>query len=267
MISELQRNNFTKVLHLFLREEIYFPLILAVIQQKQPGWIFVDEPENPTSAFVITDFGFTQFSGTDDFAFDVIKLLEHPNNYLPSYILWYSPSYQIRKTLDKLVPTHIRQRERVRFTYPKQTLENPIECPDEFRCQRLDQELIRKTDGFKLDITSRFWTSANDFLENGIGFCVLKGNDIVSLCYSAGIANNLAEVDIITKEEYRGQGLAIVAGQNFIAECLLRGITPTWDCFANNTASLNLAKRLGFSQIVSYSFYSFNIPLACRETL
>jgi RimJ/RimL family protein N-acetyltransferase len=127
--------------------------------------------------------------------------------------------------------------------------------------RKLDRELIPKTSKFNLDLDSRFWSSIQDVEENGLGFCLLKDGELVSICYAAAISDGLAEVDVITDEAYRGQGLGSLVSRQFIRECLLRGITPTWDCFSYNTNSQRLAERLGFSELVRYPFYSFNIPL------
>jgi RimJ/RimL family protein N-acetyltransferase len=261
VIFELNKNDFIKILPLYLKEEIIFPLILAVIEQKQPGWVFVDNPTHPASMMVVTKFGFMQFAGTEGFGDSITKLFESPKTYLPSYLLWYSPPLQIQKILDRVTPEHVRRRERTRFIFKKQIIENPIECPAGFEVQWLDEELIKKTGRFKLDIGSRFWASTDDFLEHGIGACVMKDGEIASLCYSACVVNNLAEVDVVTQEEYRGMGLAVVAAQNFMSECMRRGITPTWDCFVNNTASMKLAVKLGFEKKQTYLLYSFNTPI------
>jgi len=260
VIFELDKNDYKKILPLYLKEKIAFPLILAVIQRKQRGWVFVDDPGRPTSALVVTNFGFTQLIGADDFGIEVIRFFQFPESYLPSYLLWYSPPLRIQELLDKFTPERVRRRERARFIFKKQSIENPIEYPVGFGVRLLDRELIRKTELFKLDIGSRFWKSPDDFLEHGFGACVMKDEEIVGMCYSACIVDELAEVDVVTKHKYRGMGLATVAAQCFISECVRRGITPTWDCFVNNIASMKLANRLEFVQTVSYPFYSFNIP-------
>lgn len=264
MIFELDKNDFKKILALYLKEEIVFPLILAVIEQKQSGWVWVNDPANPIFAMVVTKSGFIQFIGTkgkENFEINIIKFFGSPSPSIPTYLLWYSPPLQIQKILDEHIPKHVRRRERARFILKEHIIENPAQCPDGFYVRPLDEELLKKTLHFKLDIGSRFWASTGDFLQHGIGACVMKDEKIVSLCYSACIVDNLAEIDIATQEEYRGMGLAEIAAQTFIAACSRRGITPTWDCFLMNTASMKLAKKLGFEEKLSYLLYSFNVPI------
>lgn len=264
MILELDKGNFQEILQIYLRKDTIFPLILAVIQGKQSGWIFVDDPDHPAYAIIITKFGFMQFvdlENGDNFGKDIIEFLASPNTVIPNYLLWYAPPYQAQKLLDRVMPEFVQRRKRTRFIFNKQNIENPIECPTGFEVRLLDRSLMKKTAHFKLDISSRFWTSTDDFLAHGFGACVMKDDEIVSLCYSACVVNNLSEIDVVTKTEYRGLQLATLAAQKFIYECIHRGISPTWDCFLNNSASMKLASRLGFIQTISYPFYSFNTPV------
>jgi hypothetical protein len=262
VIFELGKNDFHKVLPLYLREDILFPLILAVIQRRQHGCIFVDDLIHPSSALVVTKFGFMQLIGSENFGVDILNFLKSPEPAaIPSYLLWYSPPDQIQEALDRFVPDRIRRRDRVRFIFNSKKIENLVESPTGFYVRILDEDLLSKTQRFKLDIGSRFWSSQEDFLKNGLGTCVMKDEEIVSICYAACVIDNLAEVDVVTWEEYRGMGLAIVAAQYFMSECIRRGVKPTWDCFVTNTASMKLANRLGFTPTMTYPFYSFNIPV------
>lgn len=233
--------------------------MLAVVQQQQRGWVFVDNLARPISALVINNFGFMQLIGAKNSDNNLYEFFKSPTNSIPAYLLWYSPPLQIQKILDGF--NQVRRRERVRFVFKKKAFENPVECPAGFTVQRLNKESIEMAETLNLEIGSRFWASTNDFLEHGIGTCLIKDGHIVSLCYSACVVDNLAEIDVVTQEEYRGMGLAVIATQNFITECVRRGITPTWDCFINNTASMKLAVKLGFEEERTYPFYSFNTPL------
>ena len=66
---ELEQDAFGNVLPLYQAGDKQFPLILAVIQKKQRGWVFVDDPIRPASAMVINAFGFMQLFGADNSVF------------------------------------------------------------------------------------------------------------------------------------------------------------------------------------------------------
>ena len=271
MIIELESDSFPSVLPLYREMGICFPLILAVIQKKQRGQVFVDKQENPSSAIVITNFGFMSFFGMEQnevFNFGLAELFASRDAIRPTYLLWYSPPTYWQERLNVLVPSSARRRERVRFEFREDRadfLKEAARCPADFELRNLDTDLIPKTEKFGIRIDSRFWRSAADFLEHGLGVCLVKDNEVVSLCYSACVVDGLAEIDTITQEEHRSRGLGTLVAQQFIRECMRRGITPTWDSFVSNTASMRLAKRLGFIEFRTYSFYSFNIPLRLAE--
>jgi RimJ/RimL family protein N-acetyltransferase len=255
MIVELDPPDFPEVLPLYRSSGLFFPLISAVIQQQQRGQIFADTKKNPRSSVVLNDFGFMCLLGVEDES--LLQLFATKDTIKPSYLLWYAPPPSWQERLDS---AGARRRERIRFEFTGNQIE-PIAVPSGFEMRKLDRELIPRTNKFKLDLDSRFWSSSEDVEENGLGFCLLKDNEVVSICYAAAISDGLAEVDVVTDEAYRGQGLGSLVSRQFIRECLVRGITPTWDCFSYNTNSIRLAERLGFSELVRYPFYSFNIPL------
>ena len=254
MIVELESQDFPNVLPLY--SGLCFPLISAVIQRQQRGQIFADQKKNPRSSVVINNFGFMCLLGVEDDP-EWTQLFATNDKIRPSYLLWYAPPPIWQNKLDT---AGARRRERIRFEFTGNQIES-IAVPAGFDMRKLDRDLIPKTNKFKLDLDSRFWSSAEDVEENGLGFCLLKDNEVVSICYAAAISDGLAEVDVVTDEAYRGQGLGSLVSRQFIRECLVRGITPTWDCFTYNTNSIRLAERLGFSELVRYPFYSFNIPL------
>ena len=56
-----------------------------------------------------------------------------------------------------------------------------------------------------------FWISVDEFLDKGIGFCVLKGNKIISNCFTGYVSGNIHEMVIRTYgEENKGKGFALL---------------------------------------------------------
>jgi RimJ/RimL family protein N-acetyltransferase len=267
MIAELQPHEFARVLPLYRATAACFPLISAVIQEKQRGWIFADERENPRSAVVVTAFGFMFLAGFEESeAFDagLAELIKTGGGFKPTYVLWYSPPANWQSRLDAVGPDLVRKRERVRFEFRAEDagwMAEPRKVPAEFELRSLSFDLIPKTEKFGIKLDSRFWASAADFVENGLGVCLLKDCEVVSLCYAAAVVDGLAEVDVATEEEFRGRGLAAIVGQEFIRQCWSRRIVPTWDCFVANVGSMKLALRLGFAPVSNYPLYSFNVPV------
>lgn len=264
MIVELDASEFHRVLPLYRSTKKCFPLISAVIQGKQQGQVFADQPENPSSALVVNKFGFICYIGLEqNQAFDesLVELLAAGKGLKANYLLWYWPPTSWQTYLEQLTSCNVRRRERIRFQFDVERASHLGErphYPTEFELRQVDIELLPKAEKFGLALSSRFWSSATDFIKNGLGVCLLRNNEMISLCYSACVVDNLAEVDIVTDTAFRGQGLGLVVGQQFNRLCRQKGIMPTWDCFEHNIVSVKLAKTLGFTRANSYPFYSFN---------
>lgn len=87
----------------------------------------------------------------------------------------------------------------------------------------------------------------------GLGVTILKdGEPIAGASSYSGYIGGI-EIEIVTKEEYRRQGLASVCGAKLILECLSRGLYPSWD--AQNKWSAALAQKLGYHYDGEYTAY------------
>lgn len=266
MLIELRPDEVVRARPLYQSTGACFPLISAVLHGLQRGQVLVDFREEPQSAAVVTHFGFTLVVGSGGRAFDdgLSAVLSTEEVLEPSYLLWYRPPPAWRARLDAH-PEGVRRRERARHHFSADRaawLNHPPSLPAGYEVRPLSADLLAATDELGLDIASRFWTSAADYQRNGLGACVLDGERVAAVCYAAAVVDGLAEVDVATRPDMRGRGLALMAGQAFVRECMTRGVTPTWDCFVDNTGSLNLAAKLGFVLAQTYPFYSFRTPIA-----
>jgi len=262
MLVELKE--YSEVLERYRGGGHVFPLILAVLEGSQRGQVFVSDRSE--SAFVVGNFGFSCLIEADEvdesFERGLAELLAARGPVRSSYLLWYEPPPRWQTKLD--ASESVKKRERVRFEFRKEGanyINQTVSCPGGFQLQRMTPQLLTNAEKFGLGLESRFWSTTDDFIEHGLGVCLVKGDEVVSLCYGAAVAGALAEVDVVTDAEFRGQGLGTIVAQEFNRLCLQNGISPTWDCFDYNTGSMKLAERLGFVEVRRYPFYSFNIPL------
>ena len=91
------------------------------------------------------------------------------------------------------------------------------------------------------------------FRAEGSGAVVYRGDEIVSSAGSFLSLDGETELDVSTKEAYRGKGLAGACVSRMLQDCMNRGITVHWD--AQNEASRHLAEKFGFEQETAYSVY------------
>ncbi len=100
---------------------------------------------------------------------------------------------------------------------------------------------------YNLSPVTLWWQDYASFRENGLGFCTIDEGRIVSTCFTAFRSRKFAELSIQTLPGYRKKGFAYNLCLHFIQEVLRRGMTVEWTTDIWNTASQNLAQKLGFS--------------------
>jgi len=122
-----------------------------------------------------------------------------------------------------------------------------------YKIVRTDKEIFNDMKGAVVPMF--FWNNAKDFCKYGIGFSLFYDNKLASTAYSAYIHDNYLELGIETVEEYRGKGLAQYVCSALIDYCLQNNFEPVWSCRFENTASYNLAQKLGFEPISKRTYY------------
>jgi len=109
-------------------------------------------------------------------------------------------------------------------------------------------DILRKEEWADGMVTN--FDSYEEFVAHGFGYVMCDGEIPVSGCsvysyYSTGV-----EIQVDTKEEYRGKGLAKTASAAMIQECLRRKLKPSWD--AANPTSQTIARHMGFELGLQY---------------
>lgn len=88
--------------------------------------------------------------------------------------------------------------------------------------------------------------TAENFLRQGIGLCLMAGDEICSEAYAVCRGAGSFEIGIVTAEAHRGRGYAFLVRQHLMRLCEASGQLTRWSCFADNTASAHLSRKLGF---------------------
>jgi RimJ/RimL family protein N-acetyltransferase len=94
--------------------------------------------------------------------------------------------------------------------------------------------------------------SLDNFLANGIGLCLMRGDEILVEVYASSLGGGQAEIGAVTHAAYRGKGYAPVACAYLIEACAERGCQPYWSCDIDNEASIRVARKLGFRRERAY---------------
>lgn len=246
--------------------------LLAGIKQKvlpraicdgfNPGRVFVDQRDNPEIALLWSPVGYYFLAGNPAQDKDLTEI---------SWVLTeiFVPASQATgETGFILIQSDPDWKEHLPMLLPgREVIEiyrRPFAFdPSQFVAQAHWRERI--PEGFRIEPLNAAlaeqvgilasWASVDNFLQNGLGFALLAGDEIASACHSVFASHAHLEIDVHTDEKYQRRGFAVLAASAFIEACLKRGQRPNWECFWENDASTALAGKLGFSAEPDYPVY------------
>lgn len=225
-----------------------FPLIQATLEQLQTGLVFRQKVNGVNTELIIHRSGFGCFLTDGDYwasFFDTIRHIGKHN--LPEYFHLYCCKPKPPEN-DQI---KIRIRKRVKWFFESKAAQ--------VRYQIDRESIIFDDSEFAQKVKSSiltFWHDIKEFEQYAPIGSIYSEGKLASVCYPAAIAKGVAEVDIMTNEKFLRQGFAKKAGQAFLIDLAARGLSSSWDCFDSNEASMNLAKKLGFTRHYSYEFAS-----------
>ena len=239
----------------------------SVIEGNWFGRIWVDDAVRPKTAFMWTGDHRHYLVGPGSDAFDrslnelvTDVLIPEERDRLGARYFQLSASSDIwddRLEVIRILPL-VKKWDRVLYVFRRPRAElSRAEAPPGFRIERIDRAFLSRTGLVNLDrvideITGE-WRSTDDFLKKGTGFCVLRGEEIVSWCTMEYVSKGKCGLGVETVEEYSRRGLATLATTACVDHCLARGVTPHWDAWQSNTPSLAVAERVGFEKIEEYA--------------
>lgn len=271
---KIKCSQYNSVLSILSHEPIDIVHAKMVLEQKEDGEVYVDNERSPTSFLIIHNkSGFGILFGKNDnaeFNYEMKNLLLNADNkkkrirlfvseipwkdtierLLGNLLKYYEDVLNNNENIDKFVIG----RERVKFNFNQQIFEsNLTDFPEGFLIKRIDEKIIEKISG---NVVPEFsWSTSNNFLKNGIGFCLIKDGEIVSTAFSAFISDDMIDIGIETAIDYRGKGLGFYPAAEMVKFCLCNGYQPVWGCRKDNLSSSRLAKKLGFIEVMSHPWY------------
>lgn len=236
----------------------------AVTEGFNQGRIFADQSDDPCCALVWLPCGYLYLAGEPGSA---ISLQEFSCLLLDEFIPGWTCAGESGFILapfstawEKLVVDFVNDRPhenifRRRFIFNPDHFSIHLDwaqrIPPGFLMRRVDTELVALIGGMPT------WPSIGGFLQKGIGYCLLEGDQLVSACTSVFATHSSIEIDVHTEEVYQHRGFATLTAAALIDECLRGGRMPKWECFWDNEASAALANRLGFDMVEDYPVYYF----------
>jgi hypothetical protein len=259
ILSRLPERDYPEVKRAHADVVSAYPLINAVVSGVQRGHVYADGTR--ATLWVSTKSGFGLAAARDDaaaFGGDLFAFLR-ANPDVPDYLHIYGPPPALLAHVAAHTDRY-RTRRRAQFRRDAPTREPTHDdlLPPRWRIARLQDVGFAALEGaFRLDLGRRYWDTREQFMRCAIGACLLDGDGApVAVCYSACIADGVAEVDVLVLPEYRGRRLARVVSAHFFNLALAAGLVPHWDTFASNAASHALAVNFGLRPVREYDLLS-----------
>lgn len=262
MIYPLEFKDYRRVSSLFEGQHLGLH-IDAVVAGNSPGIIWVDDTSDPRHAYMWDKGHCHYFVGESDDARFNKSLREFLNDEI--FPQMRKKGFQVLKayytnawegaieTILEGVNAEKRKRIFHRYTRSNVPLSN---SPSGFSLCRIDRILLESSskhvDYVRGEIAS-CWNSLELFMQNGFGFCLQHCDSIVGWCTGEYMSDRVCGIGIEVLEEFQKRGLATVVAQAFVGHCLSMGITPHWDSWGDNVASLRVAEKVGFEMVLDYS--------------
>ncbi len=123
----------------------------------------------------------------------------------------------------------------------------------EIYTDEIDEELLSRIEGRVVPLN--FWSSSEEFLTKGKGYCLTKNDEVAAVAFSAAVSSRQIDIGIETKESHRRKGLAVIVAKKMAEYVLSIGKEPVWDCDAANAGSRATAERAGFEVVLQYAYY------------
>ncbi|AAP26991.1 MULTISPECIES: GNAT family N-acetyltransferase [Bacillus] len=272
MISELSKNDFYKCSSL-INERGQLE-VKAVIAGVNPGRIFVDNISSPNSGLIWlgNNDGFFFIGNAENEEFN--KEMKHLiNNVIKpeakkvglNCFEGIGNHSKWNKTIERIFQhRNLKSWNQRVYTLRKEDYENHHESKIEqgYTVLKMDKALYENNNTFKnIDFLQskilEFWSSPDHFFNEGIGYCIVYDDLIVSVCFSGFVFENIHCIDIETIEEHQGKKLAQKITHSFVKDCLENNITPYWDCMELNKPSVAVVENVGFINVCNYVGYYF----------
>lgn len=272
MIYELKKSNYDNILPLLIKHNLEDHIsIKSILMGWSRGKIFVDDPVHPTTALIWAINCMYYFIGNahnpkfnDHFVNFFEEDLKPENTSLGASVFictflhdqgWHERVLQFFK--DRKVEKDYRQV----YAFNKGHEDHQGTKPNfnHVTIKAIQPDLFEDKDASLLsEDIGEFWYDRHDFFNKGIGFCVVKEDQVLSSCYACYATDQGLEINIITYEDQnRQKGYAKMAAWSFMDYCLQHKLTFRWEAYENSPSSL-LAEKLGFEKREKYLCYEVN---------
>lgn len=265
---ELQLEEFDKVRELF-REVEYSLNCMVVIAGINPGRIWVDSKEKPTSGFLVDNvWSFFLAGNPNNMEFNAMigKILKEEIFPIASkkekithgdWVFYFEDQDWFEKIENEFVKDPIPL-DRYYYVFDKLLVPDwRAKIPKGFEMRKIDESLLNQKNLENIEEITNWINSQYEneqkFLEKGFGFCLVENNKtIVCWCLSDWGVKKKIEIGIQTAADYRRKGFATLCVAATVEYGQGRGYHIGWHCNQDNVGSWRTAEKVGFVRKKSY---------------
>lgn len=128
-------------------------------------------------------------------------------------------------------------------------LTRPVRVFRDAAVMRLTLTDLQRLESAPQELRAGLWGSPRELLVEGSIACALVSGEIVASALTAACTDQYAEIGVYTQEAYRGRGYATAAASMVTRAAQEEGLIPVWSAGAHNSASLRVARKLGFEEV------------------
>jgi len=272
-LIKLEKKDYPKVLDSLKSVTTNNLFARAVVEKHVSGKVYVDSKDNPQTFYVVHPYGMSLLFGNhNNLCFNLVfkkHCLNHNrgrNDY--EWMQAFPGKWDdvlnelfdnciVRSSENTTTISHnvieLNTRINFKFNYSRYIQFKKSLSDKYFTIVPTSEEIFKTMKGSV--VPSRFWDSAEDFLENGIGFTLLSNDKLACTAYSAFVIDDKLELGMETIPEFRGKGIAQYTCSRLIDYCLDNSYEPVWACRLENSGSVRLAEKLGFERTLKIPYY------------
>lgn len=243
----------------------HLAFVFEVIDGIKKGVIYADQPHNPRTALVCNETGFFFAFGEPNYETVyplLLRLWENKPSPYPACL--FASTTALGNLLNQVLqPLGAKPTARLGFEQRERLPVPPV--PPGYSLHPITTELARAildgsgTDGYGIDPWFiRICGGAEQYATHRLGFALLYGDLIASICGFCALANGEAELEVGTVPAHRGKGLATVTSLAFMEQCHRMGYNPVYTCTSTNLPSRAVARKLGYVEMEEIT--GFNLP-------
>ena len=218
------------------------PMLEAFLDLRAPGRAFVNDYLRPSACIVTMNYSFVFLGGevTRHFFEQSVRRLRQEQDVM---VVWTRHRLPPEWPAPDVIVARLEYRRRENGGNGR-SLGHLRKAGGQVDLRRIDSALLRRC--FWRDEVIRATGSEREFLNHGLGFCLVVNGQVVSEAYACFWGRERLEIATVTHPDHRGRGYAAAVCAHLIEACEGLGFSTYWSCDTANQPSRVLAEKLGF---------------------